>query len=35
MESRVPQVIRTRVDSLQREMFAGRYSAPRSVKNPK
>ena len=31
MASRIPQGVRGRVDSLQKEMFAGRYHAPRPV----
>lgn len=34
MASRIPQGIRVRVDSLQKEMFAGRYHAPRTAASP-
>jgi basic membrane protein A and related proteins len=35
MASRIPEQIRKRVDSLQREMFAGRFSAPRVAPKPR
>jgi basic membrane protein A len=35
MASRIPQAVRDHIDSLQKDMFAGRYHAPRAATTPR